>query len=35
MTTTMTDLRDGRVYVFNEALPGRDAYEDALALHEP
>jgi len=32
MTTTMTDLRDGRTYVFNEALPGRDAYEDALAL---
>lgn len=31
MTTTMTDLRDGRTYVFNEALPGRDAYEDALA----
>ena len=32
MTTTMTDLQTGRTHVFNEALPGRDAYEEALAL---
>lgn len=32
MTTTMTDLQTGRTFVFNEALPGRDAYEEALAL---
>lgn len=31
MTTTMTDLQTGRTFVFNEALPGRDAYEEALA----
>lgn len=31
MTTTMTDLATGRTFVFNEALPGRDAYEEALA----
>lgn len=30
--TTMTDLATGRSFVFNEALPGRDAYEEALAL---
>lgn len=32
MTTTMTDLQTGRTHVFNEALPGRDAYEEAQAL---
>lgn len=32
MTTTMKDLKNGRTFVFSEALPGRDAYEEALAL---
>lgn len=32
MTTTMTDLQTGKTFVFNEALPGRDAYEEALSL---
>lgn len=32
MTTTMTDLQTGKTFVFNDALPGRDAYEEALAL---
>jgi len=31
MSTTMTDLATGKTFVFNEALPGRDAYEEALA----
>ena len=31
MTTTMTDLATGKTFVFNDALPGRDAYEEALA----
>lgn len=32
MTTTMTDLQTGKTFIFNDALPGRDAYEEALAL---
>ncbi|WP_296639222.1 hypothetical protein [Roseinatronobacter sp.] len=31
MTTTMTDLASGKTCLFNEALPGRDAYEEALS----
>ncbi|MBR3371158.1 MAG: hypothetical protein IKG52_11080 [Rhodobacteraceae bacterium] len=31
MTTTMTDLTTGRTFVLDGALPGRDAYEDAVA----
>ncbi|MGP9788960.1 hypothetical protein [Roseinatronobacter sp. NSM] len=31
MSTTMTDLASGKTFVFDTALPGRDAYEEALA----
>lgn len=31
MTTTMTDLATGRTFLLDGALPGRDAYEEAVA----
>ncbi|SUZ33970.1 hypothetical protein ROE7235_03751 [Roseibaca ekhonensis] len=31
MSTTMTDLATGKTFVLDGALPGRDAYEEALA----